>query len=178
MKMRYAFLIVLLVFTFVMVTGCKNQDTEGPPAANLNLDSLISEDLSGSSTTDINTSSSNSDGGSLSSTQVEFGLRTEIVGGRMVFVGSGGEIEGVVNPDLIVLPGATVKIDFSNGDGIPHDLTIPDFEVKLPIVSRKGDSAQVVFSVGDGKTGTFFYYCTVAGHRKAGQEGNFVVNEP
>lgn len=38
-----------------------------------------------------------------SSAQLDFTLQTNIVDGQMVYVGAGGDIDGVVNPDLPVL---------------------------------------------------------------------------
>jgi nitrite reductase (NO-forming) len=110
--------------------------------------------------------------------EVEFRLRTEIVDRRMVFVGVGGEIDEIVNPDLFVTSGDQVRMVLENGDGIPHDLTLPEFNAKTPIISTKEKSGEMSFTVGEDMLGTYAYFCTLPGHRQAGQEGKLVVSEP
>jgi nitrite reductase (NO-forming) len=104
-------------------------------------------------------------------------LLTRIFEGRMVFEGIGGEIDGQLNPDLIVQPGDTVQLVLLNGDGISHDLAVPGLEVATPIVYSKESTAEVVFYVLNEQIGTYDYICTVAGHRQAGMEGRFIVRE-
>ena len=41
-----------------------------------------------------------------------------------------------------------------------------------------GDETEIIFEVGDMEPGTYVYYCTVPGHRQAGQEGKLVVTKP
>jgi nitrite reductase (NO-forming) len=110
--------------------------------------------------------------------EVEFRLRTEIVDRRMVFVGVGGEIDKVVNPDLLVFPGDQVRLILENGDGIPHDWTVPEFNGKTPVVGMKEKSVETSFPVAEEMSGTYAYFCTLPGHRQAGQEGKFIVAEP
>ena len=54
-------------------------------------------------------------------TVVEFTLKTGLHNGNMVFIGSGGNIEGVVNPELHVGEGDLVKLTLVNGDAAEHD---------------------------------------------------------
>lgn len=108
---------------------------------------------------------------------VEFTLQTIVNGGGLAYIGIGGEIDGVVNPDLIVQPGDVVRIILSNGDGMPHDLFLPDYDAKTSYVSKVGDQTEITFEVGDKQPGTYVYYCTVPGHRQAGQEGELIVSE-
>lgn len=108
----------------------------------------------------------------------EFTLKTIAEGGKLAYMGVGGEIEGVVNPDLVVRPGEIVRIVLVNGDGMPHDLFLPDRDVKSDYVSKIGDETEFVFEVGDLEAGAYAYYCTVPGHRQAGQEGKLIVVEP
>ncbi|HEX6268725.1 MAG TPA: cupredoxin domain-containing protein [Anaerolineales bacterium] len=108
---------------------------------------------------------------------VQFTLETVARDGRFGFIGIGGEIDGVLNPDLVVQPGDVVQLTLLNGDGLPHDLVIPDFDVKLPYVSNIGDLAEVTFAVDDTQLDSYVYYCTVPGHRQLGQEGRFIVRE-
>ena len=48
---------------------------------------------------------------------VEYTLTTGMEGGRMVFVGVGGEIDGRVNPDLTVHRGGTIRVTRRIGEG-------------------------------------------------------------
>jgi plastocyanin len=108
---------------------------------------------------------------------VEFTLKTAAEGGKLVYIGVGGDIDGVINPDLIVQPGDVVRIVLVDGDGMPHDLFFPDWDVKSDYVVKIGDEKELVFEVGDMQPGTYVYYCTVPGHRQAGQEGKSIVAE-
>lgn len=106
---------------------------------------------------------------------LEFTLETAIRDGMMIFVGVGGEIGGMVNPDLNVKVGDTVRVVLVNGDGIPHDFAIPDINLHSALASTKAQNVEIVFHAS--KAGEFAYYCTVAGHREMGMEGTFFVTE-
>lgn len=108
---------------------------------------------------------------------VSFTLETIANEGKLAYLGIGGDIDGVVNPDLIVQPGSVVKITLVNGDGMPHDLFLPDFDAKTAYVTKIGGQTELVFEVGDVQPGTYVYYCTVPGHRQAGQEGKLIVTD-
>jgi nitrite reductase (NO-forming) len=148
MKKQTGWLFILLIFSALLQVGCSE------PAA------------------------AAESGEVLSSTLEEFTLMTGIVDGRMAYVGMGGEIDGLVNPDLVVEPGSSVVITLLNGDGMQHDLVIPDLDFRTPLVSSKDDKIGVVFEVGEEQSGTFPYYCSVAGHRQAGMEGRLIVSQP
>jgi plastocyanin len=110
--------------------------------------------------------------------EVVFTLRTVFEGGRMLFVGEGGDIDSVVSPDLIVAPGTRVQMVLVNGDGISHDITFPDFGAQSGKVSRRGKSVEIVFTVpAEQGAGAYVYYCTLPGHREAGQKGWLMVEE-
>ncbi len=106
-----------------------------------------------------------------------FTLKTIAGDGKLLYIGIGGEIDGIINPDLVVQPGAVVRIVLINGDGMVHDLFLPDFNAKTEYVKKISDQAEMVFEVGDMQPGSYVYYCTLPGHRKAGQEGKFIVEE-
>jgi len=107
----------------------------------------------------------------------EFTLKTVAEGGKLAYIGVGGEIDGVINPDLFVYPGDVVRVTLVDGDGMPHDLFFPDWDIKSDYVVKIGDEKELVFEVGDMQPGTYVYYCTVPGHRQAGQEGKLIVAE-
>jgi nitrite reductase (NO-forming) len=107
-----------------------------------------------------------------------FTLRTDAGDGKLLYVGVGGDIDGIINPDLNVLPGTTVRIILINGDGMPHDLFLPDWDVKTDYVSKVDDQTSITFEVGDKPPGSYVYYCSVPGHRQAGQEGQIIISNP
>ncbi len=105
----------------------------------------------------------------------EFTLKTAMADGRMVFVGVGGEIDGVIDPTLNVQQGEIVRVVLINDDGMLHDLAIPALDAQTSMTTSKGQNANVVFEVH--KSGEYVYYCTVSGHRQAGMEGKLIVRE-
>lgn len=105
-----------------------------------------------------------------------FILKTAMMDGKMVYVGSGGSIDGIVNPDLATSEGDTIQIVLVNGDGMPHDLAVPALGVQMAMVSGKGQS--VTATVTTSTSGEYTYYCTVSGHRQAGMEGRMIVSAP
>lgn len=100
-------------------------------------------------------------------------LRTGIAEGRMVYIGVGGTIDGQVNPILSAVEGQVVQITLLNGEGAEHDIVFPDQNAASPRISGRGTSTILVFRAT--RAGDFIYYCSVAGHREAGMEGQFLV---
>lgn len=98
-----------------------------------------------------------------------FTLRTGIAAGRMVYIGVGGEIDGQVNPTLMVHEGELVQINLINGEGAEHDVVIDQYAARSSVVV--GKNASSTFSFVAGKVGEFAYFCSIAGHRQAGMEG-------
>ena len=98
-----------------------------------------------------------------------FTLRTGIAGGRMVYIGVGGDIDGKVNPTLMVHEGELVQINLINGEGAEHVVVIDQYAARSSIVV--GKNASSTFSFTASKVGEFAYFCSIAGHRQAGMEG-------
>ena len=98
-----------------------------------------------------------------------FTLKTGIATGRMVYIGVGGNIDGQVNPTLMVHEGELVQINLINGEGAEHDVVIDQYAARSSIVV--GKNASSTFSFIAGKVGEFAYFCSIAGHRLAGMEG-------
>jgi len=107
---------------------------------------------------------------------VAFTLKTSIGEGRLIYVGVGGEIDGVTNPTLNIPENAFVQITIINGDGALHDFVIDEFGVKSDQIL--GVDASTVISFQASERGEYFYYCSIPGHRQAGMEGRIVIGEP
>lgn len=103
---------------------------------------------------------------------VSFTLETVLENG-FAFKGVGGEIDGVLNPELRVPAGVTVEITVVNGDGMQHNLTIDSFGVKTPDFMEQGSEQTLSFVANQG--GDFEYYCGIAGHKQAGMFGRLIV---
>lgn len=104
---------------------------------------------------------------------VSFTLKTAVTEGKLAFVGVGGNIDGLVNPTLNVAQNAVVQIVLINGDGVTHDIALPDFNAKSNVLQAKDSSTAIVFRAAKG--GAFAYFCTLPGHRPAGMEGKLIV---
>lgn len=77
------------------------------------------------------------------------------------------------NPSNIsVKAGERVKITFSNNGRAPHDLTLDG----LGIATKTIGSGQIdIVEFTAPASGTYTFFCSVAGHRAAGMEGNLKV---
>lgn len=107
---------------------------------------------------------------------VEYTLLTGGGTGQLVFVGVGGEIDGMVNPALMVNPGDVVKITLINGDGMLHDVSIDKFNVATDQFAELDQQDSIMFTAD--QIGEFVYYCSVPGHRQAGMWGKLIVGQP
>lgn len=104
---------------------------------------------------------------------VKYTLRSGIAEGRMVFIGFGGAIDGIVNPELVASEGDVVQITLINGEGAEHDIVFEQPAVTSQHVVGKGASTTVAFRAG--AAGASSYFCSLPGHRQAGMEGKFTV---
>ena len=104
---------------------------------------------------------------------VRYTLETGIAQGRMVYIGFGGDIDGIVNPDLSADEGDVVQITLINGEGAEHDIVIAEHGVASQHVLDKGAATTVAFRAR--AAGTTPYFCSLPGHREAGMEGRFTV---
>jgi nitrite reductase (NO-forming) len=73
--------------------------------------------------------------------------------------------------EIKVNAGDTVRVTYKNTVGT-HDWTIDEFNAKTKLLDA-GQEETVEF-VAD-KAGSFEFYCSVPGHRKAGMKGNLIV---
>jgi len=155
MKTSLKFAIIFLVLTSFFPFGCSPQQEKPVPVTPV-------ENQSESSLT----------------IDAKFTLKTIAEGGKLLYIGVGGDIDGIINPDLVVQTGTVVHITLVNGDGMVHDLFLPDIDVKTDYVRKIGDQTEILFEVGEMQPSSYVYYCTLPGHRKAGQEGKLIVFEP
>jgi nitrite reductase (NO-forming) len=100
---------------------------------------------------------------------VRYALKTDIAGGRMVYVGVGGDIDGVINPRLTASEGSIVQITLINGEGAQHDFALDRPKIRSQHVTGVGASTTIAFRAG--QAGETHYFCSVPGHREAGMEG-------
>lgn len=104
----------------------------------------------------------------------EYTLRT-VLGATppMAFQGVGGEIDGVINPDLTANVGDTIRLTVINGDPVLHDLMIDEFGVTTGEMLQ--DEQTVVLEFVASMPGEFTYYCSVPGHREVGMFGTLRI---
>lgn len=106
---------------------------------------------------------------------VEYTVRTQLGGEKpMAFVGVGGTIEGVVNPELVAAVGDTVRITIINGDPILHDFRIDALGVVSEQLTTDEQGTTVEF-VAD-RPGEFDYTCSIPGHRESGMTGKIRIS--
>jgi len=153
-------ILILFLITLLVLTGCTSTETS------------LSEQTDQDQVVDSLPETASGQEASQAA-DVTFTLITTLGSSGMAFEGVGGVIDGVVNPDLLVSPGDIVELILINGDGIEHDVTIPDIGVHTKHITKKDASDQVTFSVE--ADGVYNYYCSLPGHRQAGMQGNLVV---
>ena len=90
-----------------------------------------------------------------------------------MFVGVGGDIDGVVNPTLTARPGDVVKITLINDDGMLHDLVIDEFDVATDQFADRGEQDSITFTATRPARSTIT--ASVPGHKAAGMVGKLVV---
>jgi nitrite reductase (NO-forming) len=107
------------------------------------------------------------------SASVSYKLKTDLMDGKLVFVGQGGEIDGIHNPQLPASPGQTIRITLVNGDGGKHDIVVPGAGAASESVQGTGSETAVSFKVH--QEGSFAYYSSVSADREDGLQGWLVV---
>lgn len=101
---------------------------------------------------------------------VEYTLRTRIgETPAMAYVGVGGDIDGVLNPPLVVKVGDRVRITVINGDPTLHNFNIDAFNAHTGELVAAEQTASVEFVAT--QAGMYEYYCSVPGHREIGMKG-------
>lgn len=75
--------------------------------------------------------------------------------------------------EIFVTAGEDVAIVLTSRD-LLHDFTIDDIEIH--VTADRGETAVGGFRAD--RPGEYVFYCTIAGHRRAGMEGTLIVTEP
>lgn len=88
------------------------------------------------------------------------------------YVGVGGKIEGIVNPDLIAQKGDMVMITLIGVENMPHDIKFEGHLVKSALLRKKGDTVDLHFTAEMDD----IYLCSLPGHASAGMQGNFLIS--
>jgi nitrite reductase (NO-forming) len=100
---------------------------------------------------------------------VSYTLRAE----NMAFIGVGGSIDGITNPDLPIAVGDRVTLTLIMGESNLHDVTIEYYNVATSQLTEEGSEDSLTFIAS--AEGTYAYYCSIPGHRAGGMEGNFII---
>ena len=101
--------------------------------------------------------------------RVSYTLKTAVQNGKLVFIGTGGGIDGQVDPTLKADVGDVVSVTLVSGEGAQHNIAFPDFNVHSRNVAGQGNGTTLTFGVD--KTGSFPYYDEIPGNRAAGMSG-------
>lgn len=104
---------------------------------------------------------------------VHYTLRATFGADGIGYIGVGGDIDGILNPDLTASEGNIVAVTIINASGLEHDIMFPDFGAMADHIFSEGETSTVKFHADE--AGTFEYYCGVTGHRAAGMQGKFIV---
>ncbi len=88
------------------------------------------------------------------------------------YVGVGGNIEGIINPDLLAQKGDMVMITLIGVENMPHDIKFENHQVKSAFLRKKGDRVDLHFTAEKDD----IYLCTLPGHASAGMKGRFLIS--
>jgi len=168
MKNKAPILIALAVVALSALACIESTEVTSLQATVSALQTQVGADGEGATAPDANID--------LGPADVEFTLKTGGDGHSLLFIGVGGDIDGVANPTLMVDPGDVVQITLINGQPVEHDLVIDEFGAATGSVTQLNEERVITF-VAD-QEGTFEYYCAVPGHRAAGMAGTLQVGEP
>jgi plastocyanin len=78
-------------------------------------------------------------------------------------------------PSKLTAKPGNVTIDFTNPQGLAHDVAVEGSSGKMLAKSELVQEGSATLSLSNLKPGTYHYYCTVPGHREAGMEGTLTV---
>jgi len=105
----------------------------------------------------------------------EYVLTSGFEGGNLAFLGVGGKINGIYNPVLVGEPGQTITVTLINGGYADHIFAVPELSIESAVVSEKGDTVSVTFTLPD-KPITLDYYDSAHNHAALGMKGIISVS--
>ncbi|KAA0276016.1 MAG: nitrite reductase, copper-containing [Chloroflexi bacterium] len=115
-------------------------------------------------------------GGNFQPVDKEYVLTTDLRNGSLVFLGVSDEINGRENPTLSAKPGERITVTLINGGEGSHDISFPEVKASTEVVTKKGETASVTFTVPN-VHGEMEYYDSVGNHAELGMRGKLVVTE-
>lgn len=78
-------------------------------------------------------------------------------------------------PSKLTAKAGNVTIDFTNPQGLSHDIAVEGSGGKMLGKSELVQEGSATLTLSNLKPGTYHYFCTVPGHREAGMEGTLTV---
>ena len=114
------------------------------------------------------------------SPQVSTGVNTEYVlttamrDGKFVYLGVDGDINGLVNPALHAKIGEQITVMLVNSGEGEHDINFSSLNVQSDVISKKGETTSVTFTVPT-DMGVVDYFDST--HAKVGMKGVLLVGD-
>ncbi len=102
----------------------------------------------------------------------EYVLTTAMRDGNFVYLGVDGEINGVVNPALTAKPGERITVMLVNSGEGRHDIVFEGLNVKSDVVTKKGETTSLTFTVPNRDVAIKYYDST---HERLGMKGVLLV---
>lgn len=102
----------------------------------------------------------------------EYVLTTAMRDGNFVYLGVDGEINGVVNPVLRAEPGERITVLLVNSGEGRHDIVFEGLNVKSDMVTKKGETTSLTFTVPNRDVAIKYYDST---HERLGMKGVLLV---
>ena len=103
-------------------------------------------------------------------------LTTGFEGGELVYLGVGGEINGILNPTLHAYPGETITVMLINGGEGKHNFSVPAVNAKSASVTKKGQKSILTFTVPEQEI-DLEYYDSLSNHAEIGMAGIIRVSK-
>lgn len=104
----------------------------------------------------------------------EYVLTTAMNGGKFVYLGVDGDINGLFNPALHAKPGERITILLVNSGEGKHDIVFPALNVHSDTITKRGETTSVTFVVPEKDIALEYYD---SNHEKVGMKGVLLVGD-
>lgn len=104
----------------------------------------------------------------------EYVLTTAMHGGKFVYLGVDGDINGLFNPALHAKPGERITILLVNSGEGKHDIVFPALNVHSDTITKRGETTSVTFVVPEKDIALEYYD---SNHEKVGMKGVLLVGD-